>query len=1584
MLVVALLVATFIASTFTTSANTTVLEGVELKLGHTIGFVYYSKQEYTENTVMRFEINGRITDVPAIPNDQTCAFVFNDIYPHELAHEIKTTIFVDGKPVVSYPAFSMREYLLSELLKIEDPNDPHCKLVSNLLQYGEATREYRNANVDASERDDVEILDFDMSIYTTYNPDNLNTLLSETANNLGVSTNDIHLSSIGISYYNTNKYVVTLVIPDDVSVPMEKIVVSIDNVEYRMDDDTNSNIKNPQPGVYEIYSDPIHANEVFNYSPVIKLSVNGNEVQNISYSCKDYVLHLQQLEPNTLAENYAQALYYYGEWASKVYQNPTVIALGPLKKPNDIILKNSQPHQPTGGLGAAYMSDGSIQEVELKWGFVEAITDDTYKVEREVVGQYKDSITGRVYSAKSTVTLLNPLKEIQRWTDPSNITPDINATKYIINDAEVKAIWSNGYSEVRTANPYTLTNSAYERCLAICKQISIQYTDPKSNVTCTLPEPVFLYIDNPIISISTEQTSSLLFANTSGSIYVDKSSFTYTITQASGYSFTTTAADLMGQWNVSANTPVYKGNDETGTITVNWRATFRYPDGWIVEGQYKNGQVQPDYTLQAHQPINWSCEAEFYNPITEIELAGDPSCTLTSTELPTSENKMLSGGIVIAYRANGASEKLANSLVQYAAEATIIDTTYSKKVVYVATYQGLQDSGIITITNPIKENSLVQDLNGKMHVYASHFQQTYTTAKVSHFSNGLQVTYANGVTANVTPTGFYVGASNASKTEFYTHNIQDASRKSSLYTDGWISQTLTSSSSNNSIRAIYTDNRPGVTGVATMTCNISYYVINAPTDYGEQDIDVLTSKNKNDEYITPQATIYVYLMNDTEAPITVTLDKMPNYSGNKDMEQTEGGFTYIENHYELRWDGYVLIHNPVVEILSVDSDPQPIEVTSTNAVTSADIKKNPGSLNVVLYNGQTGYVSPKQFTNLSNAKITDTTMIKSCTITATYKSQWKDADEFQIPMTLILLNPPVDASVSLNYGSSSNKLVLGTTAKEVTFTQCKIKYSNGQLSSSNLIPDEIPQIFKNGETTDGTATTIEVGEKEVTVSISYDESETCYCLDTGDPLDHTIPAGTVSKKVTVYWKNTVKFIDVTNIKCISTTGGADAMVTPTNVKVTVSYNNGAKATDKSASAEQVKNLTGFTNVSASRDADITYEAKHGQKYILKDYEFTIYNPITSISYAPSSNKWFEETKLVSSSSTTASNVYEIHRASGSWGTIGNPDHTTTAQQTPWLNMNLSSSNSAVSFTSNNTATPTIKYTGSSVEVTINCTATLNSNAVRTPYDTVTTCTHTIKLINTPKAVASYSSAQDSTASNSLKVDCWYGNTAPTIEVTVNVVGANGKNLGTTKLSANNTLKKGNGSQKYTNQNNNNSTNTYSAECEKAVTFIGTFGGYDLDAVISCYTYNEFYRYEYYTTKLYRKASSGYSPSDFSASVDIVKTYKNGYNTLETSSTVQADGKFYTYDDTTDSKDKISVNTISHNNVRTFTTTTHYSSIFQGTRILFAIKLPQKIYYNVDGVGGVEEIYVYNGPSSTEQFLKDSFTDSISDFYYRTS
>jgi hypothetical protein len=153
MLVVALLVATFIASTFTTSANTTVLEGVELKLGHTIGFVYYSKQEYTENTVMRFEINGRITDVSAIPNDKTCAFIFNDIYPHELAHEIKTTIFVDGKPVVSYPAFSMREYLLSELLKIKDPNDPHCKLVSNLLQYGEATREYRNANVDASERD---------------------------------------------------------------------------------------------------------------------------------------------------------------------------------------------------------------------------------------------------------------------------------------------------------------------------------------------------------------------------------------------------------------------------------------------------------------------------------------------------------------------------------------------------------------------------------------------------------------------------------------------------------------------------------------------------------------------------------------------------------------------------------------------------------------------------------------------------------------------------------------------------------------------------------------------------------------------------------------------------------------------------------------------------------------------------------------------------------------------------------------------------------------------------------------------------------------------------------------------------------------------------------------------------------------------------------------------------------------------------------------------------------------------------------------------------------------------------------------
>lgn len=1212
MLVIALLVATFVASTFTTSANTTVLEGVELKLGHTIGFVYYSKQEYTENTVMRFEINGRITDVEAIPNDKTCVFIFNDIYPHELAHEIKTTIFVDGKPVVSYPAFSMREYLLNELLDTSNSTNMH-KLVSNLLQYGEATREYRNANVDASESDDVEILDFDRTIYTNYDPDDLNTLLSGTANNLGASANDIHLSSIGISYYNTNKYVVTLVIPDDVSVPMEKIVVSIDDVQYRMDDTSNDNIKNTQPGVYEIYSDPIHANEVYDYCPEIKLSVNGNVVQNINYSCKDYVLHLQQLEPNTRAENYAQALYYYGESANAVYTSPTVIAVGPLEKPGDITLANDQPHLPTGGLGAAYMSDGSIKEVELTWSKVDAITDDTYKVEREVVGQYKDDITGRVYSARSTVTLLNPLKEIQRWTDPSNITPDINATGYIIDDAEVKAIWSNGYSDIRNANPRTLPNNC-ANYFSYVYTIPLQYTDPNSGVTCVLPEKVRVYADNPITSVTTEQTSSLLFANTSGSIFVDKSSFLYTITLTSGYSWTLDASELNQYMNISTNYPTYKDDAETGSVAIKWTGTPR--NTTLISGQYENGEVKPDYKLQVGQTVTWECQAVFYNPYTRIELTYAPNCNITSTAIPSSENSMLSGGVTTVYRANGHAKTLNNSEVKYVASEGITDATYSKKVNITATYNELTDTiEDVTIYNPVNPDSLVQDPNGKKHVYASSAKQKYTTAYPYHFSKGLKVTYANGVTANVTPTAFDVGE-HAGEEKFYTNNIQNYNKISALHTDGgWVNTSL--STGKGIIKGLYVDDRAGVTGARTMTCELHYYVINEPQSTTTNYPQAL-AENYQNQYLTDRrATIEVVLMNGIKSVANVYLEQIENIQNDDEYALKQCDVYYSTPYYTMTSGSYgVYVYNPADKINFVKADPSPIQVTDTNVITSSAIEQSPGLLEVTLHNGKTKSVKPQSFTGLENVKITDKTIAKQFDIIAHYQTQeYEDATKLTTegltrPVKLILRNPPTEAIITLTKGTQSNPIVLTNTSQKINFTS-KIKYSNK--ITEDVTPTSAQYLYPTGKLSSGTATDKESGNAEMTVTLLCTQSVTFERLNiNGAQINDTIPSEdekTVSKKVNVYWNNNPVSITKNSLSCAVENYNTEK-VTP-SAKVNVTYTNGVTKNNVTAVATPVDNIRDKT-YQVTRYTDLSYTA-NGVTKELKTQSVILTNKATTYS-----------------------------------------------------------------------------------------------------------------------------------------------------------------------------------------------------------------------------------------------------------------------------------------------------------------------------------------------------------------------------------
>lgn len=1562
-LVMTLFIAALISSTLTTQADEAVFENIELKLGESIGFVYYTNQPYTDDTVMRFEINGRKSDVKAIQNGQTCAFVFEDIYPHELAKPIKATILVNGNVGASKQDITVRDYLLDIILTSD--SEQKIKLASNLLQYGEMTREYRNENVDATLQDDKSILEFDETIYKKYYDyvDNLDDRLDGTVAELGIGSHDIRFTSVGISYHNTNQYVVQLVIPSNIQIPPEDIEVRIGEKTYYHEDLEPTNT----PGVYEVRSEPIHAYNIYNQSILIELSVAGQVVQQARYGCKDYILQLQNVAPNSRAENYAQSLYYYGKSASELYQGATIIAIKPQSEPlPDITLISNQPHKPAPGQGIAYMSDGSTKAINIDCDPVEAIQDDTYSVTRDVVGKYTDEINGRVHEVKFKVTLFNPLKEIERHTDPFPYILPSSATMLKPQQCKVLARWANGFEEVRDAEASAITDASIIQSILqkpfTPQPIQLSYTDPKSNITKELPQnnlavwPLY----NPATNVTITNSATLTFDNGTY-LSISPDMFTYQATLNNGHTFVTSDVTELG--TATFSNAVYTGQEQSGTITIKGTLEQRHS----IIGRYEDGELQDNYVF-FFDTLNLVADVAFSNPIMSIQIKDFPTCSLSNMKAPTSDNGMLTGGSIYVTLGNGTSSVITGDQVKYEADQGITDASYSKMVTITATYNNMTATGNMTITNPITMIGQTQEV----YIPASYYSQVYTTILPEHFANRVSVKYANGVMEPITPMALRV-VDQADVDKLYAPNIRDNSATTSRLTYAYPDDTLTE---RGMFMAVYKDTREGANYPAITSNTLRYYVVNTPKELeGSTIIPLLAEKDPSLPFLTSVSSIThsARLMNGTYKNIAITkFEPIPNVQTATESITAKVAVTYTENNQTLSDEIYVYVYNPVVKILGVHSSPKQITVTNTNTITSNDIQKAPGSLSVQLHNGLNTYVAPQSFTNLDDAYIADDTMTKMCIVDAVYKSTL--GEQLQYPVNLLLLNPPMAAVVTLDSGSSTNKLVLAPTAQSVTFADCKIKYSNQQVSSIDCTPQTIPQIFKSGTNVDGEATINETGEQQFDVSIAYDASETYNIMVDGETLNYTMPADIVSTRVTVYWKNIVKSIKVTNIKCISVTSGNPV---PTDVKVTVTYNNNATATNQSASASAVDNLTGFSASSASRTTTVTYTATHGQQISIS-HTFTMYNPITRIVYATSSNSFFAPTELIGSATTTASNVYVIYRASGNYSTIGSPTHNT--YKTPWLNMSLSSKNGSVSFSSNNTATPKITYTGSNVEVTINCTATLNSSAVRTPYD-VTTCTHTLTLINTPSVKNTYSTETDTNKENSLKVNAWYEDTAPTVKVELEVVGANGVSLGVTELLATNTLSKGTGAKLYALQDGTvATTDTYSSSCEKRLSFSGTYEGHDVNTIITCYVYNEFNRYEYAVTGLTRVQNSTYSPSDFTATLTVYKTCTNGYKTVINTIKWSDATKFYVHTSSTTTNNCIEAHTIRSQNVKSFEYTTIYNSLYPGSTMWFAVALPEELYgINVDNVGGLDTIYVYHGTSGKEQFLQNAFSP-ISNFF----
>lgn len=734
------------------SAGNDIFEDVELRVGDALGFVYYTSQPYTANTQMRFEINGRSEVVNAYSNDGKCVFVFSDIYPHELAQEIKATVVVDGKDVISSDGLSMKKYLLETLL--DNSKSKYYELASNILQYGEATRLYRNANVPLDERDEQTILDFDTTVYTNYQPKPLDDVFPGSVSGLGVSAANVRLSAIGIAYHNTNQYVITITTPTNIVVNMNNVTINIDNDEY-----TYTDFINKGNGEYELRTKPINGNILAN--PVdISLKVNGSVAQQAQYSSQDYVLQLQESDSNALALNYAKALHYYGISAQEFGKR--IIAVETKSNPKDITVSSTNPNTPAGGSVIVYYSDGTSEEVtkDISWSNTDinnqsvAIIDNSSEKTFTIKGSYTCPMSGRVFTHTGKVVLINPVVSVERYHDGNTYKPTSYLAQHTPKGGKIKCLLKNGTERIVGESDGVLFSSTNNNISNFATTEYAQgmyyaaYKDPATGTPYTV-ELYFLY-ENPVKSINIAASSCVL---TSAS--VNPKDTNVTITYTNGKTITKKVSELQNKGDNQRNfkwTAVnYTGTKKSDTINVN--ATLSAPKNALSFNVYQNGvskQITYGKTNSTYttKDISGVCSVSITNPVTSILISTLPTLvggTVVNTDTPVfgTQPGNLTGGAIRELLTNGQKGNAISTGVTYKCSSGISDTSYSKTVTLTATYNGMTAKRDLVLYNKLVSVTQSKDVV---------LEPTNTSANVkltlAQTAGTLCATYANGLQSN--------------------------------------------------------------------------------------------------------------------------------------------------------------------------------------------------------------------------------------------------------------------------------------------------------------------------------------------------------------------------------------------------------------------------------------------------------------------------------------------------------------------------------------------------------------------------------------------------------------------------------------------------------------------------------------------------------------------------------------------------------------------------------------------------------------------------------------------------------------------
>ncbi|MBQ8806287.1 MAG: hypothetical protein IJZ68_07540 [Bacteroidaceae bacterium] len=1200
---------TFLAGMSTTNASTDVFGDIELKVGDTLGFVYYTSQPYTENTKMRFTVNGRTSESIAYPNDGKCVFIFNDIYPHELAKEVTATIVVNGKETVSSTGLSIKTYLLKMLMD-PDSTAEELQFASDTLQYGEQTRLYRNANVDVADRDNVSITDdINTSIYTKYNPQDIESVYPGTAQGLGVSASNIRLASIGISYYNVNKYVVTLQVPTGSNINLQNIKVQIGNEML-----SASSFIEKGNGQYEVHSSAINAYDILDKTtPIntdIKLYVNNKIVQQASYNILDYIYQLQDTtQNNSLALRYARSLYRYGQSAEAAYNGNRIISIALKQNPGDangqMVPSNTSAQTPTGGKITAYYSDGTSSVISegITWnnkdiyGNEVKITDDTHLKSFTVLGSYTDTVSGKTYTVTGVIELHNDMVNATRYTDPSEYSPTSSTwtTSYTPTGSKLHCTWANGYTSNRssTHSAIDMTNYKFDEYGFIPTTAS--YTDPKSGITKTAK--TYLVYRNPIASINLANTTANYNDGTLDANTIPHTT-TYTLTFQNGQTWSTSKATTETTWtnsiqngdsaknvtysfawtvmgSTASETRINFTQTATGNLTTPAYGT------WVKKTNGNNA----NFSVNA-RTVSGNCTATVSNPEHGLVIESVPSVyggtvkgvgNLTGKPSSTTAGQ-LSGGKVYMRYWNNATETV-NSKVIYSS-ASITNTAYSKNVTVTASYTG-KDGNNKTATAQITIYNYLTGISQTTVPEVRSASTTNTNFPLSGTKNTMTATYANGKTE-------VVGTGATATTNIYINNEQ---RNSECFVQSISTATVTTADRTQAGVSATTGNRYNI------VVKYDDYRTNDAYTGSIQTINGYKVKVRNTyAYISTERVGPVYMTGANATPkptnaVTVILSNGQPFTHSGPSYGQPASITnateYVDRTISVSCtsaDGVTVSRNVQCYVVNQavsatnHTNPSNIQVYNTSQVQGTSLSG--GKITVTFKNGQSATLSCTSYTTGSDAKITDTTTSKTVGVTGTWTGSFSSASATQY----LTLTNPANSSGSL----ANTSLTLSSSGQSPTST-LTVTHSNGQTQGYSVY---CSTVYSSGTTSNSGATTAESGNCAVSASVS-------------------VSGVTVSGSATCYWTNPVTKIEDNWAawRNCSTSSGLTLnsnMIQGESVKATL--NNGA-----------TKNVTPSIDYNGDVD-NITGDTYSKYYYVTARYggqsctmAVLVYNPLNSLS-----------------------------------------------------------------------------------------------------------------------------------------------------------------------------------------------------------------------------------------------------------------------------------------------------------------------------------------------------------------------------------